>query len=78
VIFVVAWLLFVHVRLSEAGFSFKRRAAAQGLVEYALLVMLVALIIIAILTLVGQTLCTKWYQELLAGPFGPPDPNACN
>jgi Flp pilus assembly pilin Flp len=70
-----AWLLFIHVRMSEAGFSFKRRAAAQGLVEYALLVMLIALIIIAILTLVGQTLCTAWYEEISQKLFSaPPNP----
>ncbi len=70
------WSLRLYVRLSEASSSAKRRAAAQGLVEYALLVMFVALIIIAILTLVGQTLCTQWYEAIAQNLFAaPPNPN---
>jgi hypothetical protein len=68
---VVAWQLLLLARLSLADFSFRRRAAAQGLVEYALIIMLLAVVVIGIMTLVGQALCTSWYLEWFSNPSSP-------
>jgi hypothetical protein len=66
-----ASLLFVVVWLSEARFASRRRVPAQGLVEYSLLIVFLAIVVIGILTVVGSTVCTNWYMKLLSGPFGP-------
>jgi pilus assembly protein Flp/PilA len=66
----LAWLVPLFVRLGEASFAAKRRVAAQGLVEYALIIMLIAIVVVAILTTLGQTLCTTWYIKLV-GPGSP-------
>ena len=60
----------LFVRLGEAIFSTKRRVAAQGLVEYALIILLIAIVVIAIMTTLGQNLCTGWYIKLV-GPGSP-------
>ncbi|HEY0738028.1 MAG TPA: hypothetical protein VGD69_24140 [Herpetosiphonaceae bacterium] len=60
----------LFVRLGEASFSAKRRVAAQGLVEYSLIILLIAIVVIAIITTLGQTLCTGWYLKLV-GPGSP-------
>lgn len=54
--------LFVH--LSEYNVRLQRRVAAQSLVEYALLLLFVVIVIVAILAAVGRTMCTTWYVKL--------------
>ena len=54
------WFLPMFVRLSEA----RRRVVAQGLVEYALLILFVVIVIVAILAAVSRTMCTTWYIRL--------------
>ncbi|HEX6292200.1 MAG TPA: Flp family type IVb pilin [Herpetosiphonaceae bacterium] len=66
----LAWFVLRFVRLGEASFAAKRRVAAQGLVEYALIIMLIAIVVIGIMTTLGQTLCTGWYLSLV-GPGSP-------
>lgn len=58
-------LLLVVVWLSEARFASRRRVPAQGLVEYALIVTFVAIVVIAIVTIVGQTTCNTWWLKLV-------------
>lgn len=60
----LAWLIPLLVRLSVARFAVKRRVAAQGLVEYALILVFVAIVCIAILATIGQTTCTLWYDKI--------------
>lgn len=64
------WLLILVVRFSEAFFGLRRRAAAQGLVEYAIILSLIAVVVVGILTALGRTLCTGWYIKLV-GPGSP-------
>jgi len=41
------------------------RQPGQGLVEYGLILVLVMVVCVAILSLVGQTLSSVWYNKLL-------------
>ena len=59
-----ALLFALIVRLSETKLSLQRRAAAQGLVEYALVLEIVVMVVVGILAIVGKTTCTLWYDKL--------------
>lgn len=48
-------------------FVLRSRAAGQGLVEYGLILVLIAITVVGILTLVGQTISTVWYEKLVDG-----------
>lgn len=65
-----SWLLPLLVRLSETLFGVRRRVAAQGLTEYAVVICFIAVVVIGILTTLGRTLCTTWYLKLV-GPGSP-------
>lgn len=65
------WLLTLFVRFSEAKYSLKRRAAGQGLVEYSMVLLFVAIVIVAIVGAIGRTLCTSWYRAMFEGPHAP-------
>lgn len=65
-----AWLLPLIVRWYEAITGVRRRVAAQGLTEYAVIICFVAIVVVGILTTLGRTLCTGWYQKLV-GPGTP-------
>jgi hypothetical protein len=67
----LAWFVLFYVQFQTAGFSMKRRVAAQGLVEYALVIMLISIVVIGILTTLGNNLCTGWYLKLVGegSPF---------
>ena len=41
------------------------RRPAQGLVEYGLILVLIMVVCVAILTTVGRTISTVWYNKLL-------------
>lgn len=43
----------------------ERRVPAQGLVEYSLLLLLVVLVVIGIVTVMGQTVSGLWYQRII-------------
>lgn len=43
----------------------KRRVAGQGLVEYALIVLFVAIVVMVVVGAVGNTICTNWYAQLM-------------
>ena len=43
----------------------KRHVAGQGLVEYALILVFVAIVVMVILATVGNTICTNWYSKLM-------------
>jgi Flp pilus assembly pilin Flp len=43
----------------------KRRPAGQGLVEYSLILLLMAIVVIGIMTTVGQTICGSWYTQIM-------------
>ena len=64
-------LLPLFVLLSEGSLTLKRRAAAQGLVEYAVILMLMAIVVIGIMSTLGKTLCTAWYEKLVVDPSSP-------
>jgi|GEM_PF-5150212 len=67
------------VSLSEAGLMQKRRLAAQGLVEYALIIAFMAIVVIGILAVVGETLCTSWWLKIIQNPaFGDPSFTGCS
>lgn len=57
--FVALYQWFVVPRIN------KRHDAGQGLVEYALILLFVAIVVIVILTTVGDTICTNWYSKLM-------------
>lgn len=42
----------------------KREIAGQGLVEYALILLFVA-IVVMVVSAVGNTICTNWYAKLI-------------
>lgn len=65
-----AWLLPLIVRLCEVFGGARRRVAAQGLTEYAIIICFVAIVVVGILTTLGRTLCTGWYLKLV-GPNSP-------
>lgn len=52
------------VRLLEAKHSCQRRVAAQGLVEYALILAFVVIVVVGILAIIGKTTCTLWYEDI--------------
>ena len=75
------WLLTLFIRFSEAKYSLRRRAAGQGLVEYSMVLVFVAIVIVGIVGAIGKTLCTSWYLAMFDGPikpFGELDPNTCS
>jgi len=41
------------------------RQPGQGLVEYGLILVLIMVVCVAILTMVGQTLSSVWYNKLI-------------
>jgi Flp pilus assembly pilin Flp len=43
----------------------KRKVAGQGLVEYALILLFVAIVVMVVVGAVGNTLCTNWYAQLM-------------
>ncbi len=69
------------VRLTESPNYVRRRAAGQGLVEYALITLFVVIVVVGILAAVGRTLCTTWYVKLVNisawGAGAAPEPNPC-
>lgn len=42
-----------------------RRSPAQGLVEYGLILILLAIACVAILTITGQTISDVWYNRII-------------
>lgn len=46
-------------------FVLRSRAAGQGLVEYGLILVLVAVTVVGILTVVGQTVSSVWYEKIV-------------
>ncbi|RRR70097.1 MAG: Flp family type IVb pilin [Candidatus Viridilinea halotolerans] len=46
-------------------FVVRSRAPAQGLTEYGLVLVLIAITAVGILTLTGRTLSQVWYQNLV-------------
>jgi Flp pilus assembly pilin Flp len=63
------------IRLLTARANAARYRNGQGLVEYALILSLVALVVISILGMLGYILCTDWYL-VIVGPGSPfYDPN---
>ncbi|MDP9311686.1 MAG: hypothetical protein M3R24_12540 [Chloroflexota bacterium] len=59
----------LFVRLSETKLSLQRRAAAQGLVEYALILAFVVIVVVGILAIIGKTTCALWYDEIYKKMF---------
>jgi Flp pilus assembly pilin Flp len=43
----------------------KRQRAGQGLVEYSLILLFMAIVVIGIMTTVSQTICGSWYTEIM-------------
>ena len=43
----------------------RARQTGQGLVEYGLILVLIMVVCVAVLTLVGQTLSSVWYNKLI-------------
>jgi hypothetical protein len=70
----VAWFVLLFVRLKEASYVARRQVAAQGLVEYAIIIMLIAIVVVGILTTLGDGLCEGWYLKLVGegSPFHRP------
>lgn len=64
------------VRLLETKQSLHRQVAAQGLVEYALILAFVVIVVIGILAMTGQTTCRVWYEEIYAKLTLTPDTTA--
>jgi hypothetical protein len=78
---VAIWLLSLFVRFSEAKHSVQHRESGQGLVEYSMVLLFVAIVIVAIVGAIGRTLCTSWYLAMFDGPikpFGELDPSTCS
>lgn len=49
----------------------RRQTAGQGLVEYALIVVFIAIVVIGAVAVLGNTLCTEWYVKIVDNPvFG--------
>lgn len=46
-------------------FVLRSRTAGQGLVEYSLLLVLIAITVVGILTMVGGTVSAVWYQKIV-------------
>jgi hypothetical protein len=60
-------------------YSLQRRVAAQGLVEYALILMFVAIVVVGILAIIGKTTCALWYEEIYQKMLlGSPDPGGAS
>ncbi len=74
---VTTWLIAFFVRLSIAKYSLQRRVAAQGLVEYALILAFMAIVVVGILAIIGKTTCWLWYdkiyKQMLLGSTAPAD-----
>ncbi len=45
---------------------FKPKETGQGLVEYALIIILVVLVVIIVVTILGQTILTELYSKIVA------------
>ena len=57
----------------------KRQHAGQGLVEYSLILLLMAIVVIGIMTTVGQTICGNWYTEIMNNSvFGGGETTQCS
>ena len=50
---------------ARAGVALLQRERAQGLVEYSLLLLMIAVVCVAIITLMGQNLSQLWYQKII-------------
>jgi hypothetical protein len=54
------------LRMMVWCFNLQRtRQPGQGLVEYGLILVLIMVVCVAILTMVGQTLSSVWYNKLI-------------
>ncbi len=42
-----------------------RRHSGQGLVEYALLLLMIAIVVIGLVTVLGQTVSGTWYNKII-------------
>lgn len=56
------WLRRGQARLCTALLT---RSSGQGLVEYGLILALIAVVVIGIMTLLGQTVSGLWYQRIV-------------
>lgn len=57
----------------------KRQRAGQGLVEYSLILLFMAIVVIGIMTAVGQTICGNWYTEIMNNDvFGGGETTQCS
>lgn len=66
----LCYLLPLWMRSMAAGANAGRYRVGQGLVEYSLILGLVVLVVISILGVLGYTLCTAWYLQII-GPGTP-------
>jgi len=57
----------------------KRQRAGQGLVEYSLILLLMVIVVIGIMTTVGQTVCGNWYTQIMNNTvFGGAEATQCS
>ncbi len=52
--------------MSRVEFSLARRQSAQGLVEYGLILVLIAITCVAVVTILGRTISGVWYNRLIS------------
>ncbi len=43
----------------------RRQTAGQGLVEYALIVVFIAIVVIGAVAVLGNIICTEWYVKIV-------------
>lgn len=65
------WIIMVCQSVLGPRYSRARLHSGQGLVEYALLLVFVAIVVVGAVSAVGQTLCVQWYAQIFDNPvFG--------
>jgi Flp pilus assembly pilin Flp len=55
----------IHQRVRNAALHMFAPVSGQGLVEYGLILVLIMVVCVGILTMVGQTISTVWYDQIL-------------
>ncbi len=43
----------------------RRQTTGQGLVEYSLIIVFIAIVVIGVVAVLGNTICAEWYVEIV-------------
>ncbi len=55
----------IQLASARATAALLSKTTGQGLVEYGLILVLIAVVVVGIMTVLGQTISTVWYQRIV-------------